>query len=363
MSTAREQWLDIAKGFAILLVVLGHVLIGFLTAGMYPQLHDGLNYVVYTLYSFHMPLFFAISGYLYARNEQRATLEKAGEVAMKKLIRLGIPFIIFSLLQGLMHLALNGYTNHPFQAIRLIKMFIDPFDQFWFLYALLAIFLVVPLLEIATRKDALIFCLLLSVKFIPALFNIHVPFPFFEWLMAYALYFYAGALMARHGQKAITHPLLTTAGALLYIPLNVLLYNPQTLICVQGNPSPLGPTAASVLLAFSGMLFALFVVQCLILPLRWGKALFTGLGLFSFEIYLLHTIPSAATRLVLQKLLHTDNLMLHLTLALAVGILIPVFIGKLATRHKALDFMFYPGKYIKWPNPGKKQLKLPVSAT
>ena len=47
----RVDYLDYAKGIAIILVVLGHIF-------------SGGNIKTY-IYSFHMPLFFIISGYLF----------------------------------------------------------------------------------------------------------------------------------------------------------------------------------------------------------------------------------------------------------------------------------------------------------
>jgi uncharacterized membrane protein YcfT len=57
----RVLWVDAAKGFAIILVVFGHVLGGMMARGWldpegpFRQLY---NYI----YLFHMPLFFMISG-------------------------------------------------------------------------------------------------------------------------------------------------------------------------------------------------------------------------------------------------------------------------------------------------------------
>lgn len=49
----RIEWLDIAKGIGIVLVVLGHIY---------------TNNIVYNwFYSFHMPLFFFVSGYVYKK--------------------------------------------------------------------------------------------------------------------------------------------------------------------------------------------------------------------------------------------------------------------------------------------------------
>lgn len=47
----RDRSIDAAKGIAIILVVLGHVC-------------TGIPWLVKWIYSFHMPLFFMISGYL-----------------------------------------------------------------------------------------------------------------------------------------------------------------------------------------------------------------------------------------------------------------------------------------------------------
>ena len=47
----RIDYLDYTKGFGILLVILGHI-------------YDASNPIKIWLYSFHMPLFFIISGFL-----------------------------------------------------------------------------------------------------------------------------------------------------------------------------------------------------------------------------------------------------------------------------------------------------------
>jgi len=52
MKEARNSSLDIAKGIGIILVVIGH-------------LHEAPLLLVKFIYSFHMPLFFILSGYIY----------------------------------------------------------------------------------------------------------------------------------------------------------------------------------------------------------------------------------------------------------------------------------------------------------
>ena len=63
----RIKFIDMAKGTAILLVVIGHVLRGFVAAKMYTEYINVFNYIDFAIYSFHMPLFFIISGILYGK--------------------------------------------------------------------------------------------------------------------------------------------------------------------------------------------------------------------------------------------------------------------------------------------------------
>ncbi|PLS27701.1 acyltransferase family protein [Bifidobacterium parmae] len=70
-------WLDSAKGFGIILVVLGHA-----------SLVMPLNR---TLYAFHMPLFFIISGLLFKEHPLRDT-------ATRKARRLLVPYLTFAVL-------------------------------------------------------------------------------------------------------------------------------------------------------------------------------------------------------------------------------------------------------------------------
>ena len=63
----RERWIDGVKGIAIILVVLGHVLDGYIGANMYADSQNILKNLSYIIKIFHMPLFIIISGYLYEK--------------------------------------------------------------------------------------------------------------------------------------------------------------------------------------------------------------------------------------------------------------------------------------------------------
>lgn len=51
----REKWLDVVKGVGILLMVVGHT-----------KVSDAIKIWIY---SFHMPLFFMVTGYLFSKEK------------------------------------------------------------------------------------------------------------------------------------------------------------------------------------------------------------------------------------------------------------------------------------------------------
>jgi len=60
----RDICLDRAKGFAIILVVLGHLAENFMD-----NTHDLLGVFHYYIYCFHMPFFFVLSGMSYRASQ------------------------------------------------------------------------------------------------------------------------------------------------------------------------------------------------------------------------------------------------------------------------------------------------------
>lgn len=91
----RLDWIDTLKAFAIFLVTLGHVFGG---------LGHSRYFVRNLIYSFHMPLFFAISGYVAAyvlvskNGDVRMSLGEACRFMHRKIHTLIVPYVLFPLL-------------------------------------------------------------------------------------------------------------------------------------------------------------------------------------------------------------------------------------------------------------------------
>lgn len=93
MKTKRLSWLDSLRGFGIILITLGHL-------GCFELLE---RYI----YSFHVPLFFFISGYLYRRGTQPLST-----YIKKKTLTILVPFFAWTFLSTLLNVVL-GYNLIP----------------------------------------------------------------------------------------------------------------------------------------------------------------------------------------------------------------------------------------------------------
>lgn len=153
---SRDEFLDLAKGLAIILVVLGHVI-----QGSSEQFDHLFSFRV--IYSFHMPLFVFLSGAVAAiafQSERiQAGVKPAILLAKKKIykaaIRLLLPFIAWCVISQLVY----GYSENMISA--LIMAFRRPDTALWFL---LAIFYCVTLASIFEILFAAAFKVLKKIR-------------------------------------------------------------------------------------------------------------------------------------------------------------------------------------------------------
>lgn len=120
---ARNPYVDAVRGFAILLVVLGHA-IQYTTHG-----YDDI-FLFRAIYSFHMPLFMFISGFVLLRGVQK---DPFPIFLKKKSLHLLVPFFSWYFL---FHYLLRGgfrTTGLKEYAIRLAQ---SPESGLWFLWVL-----------------------------------------------------------------------------------------------------------------------------------------------------------------------------------------------------------------------------------
>lgn len=149
----RLTYFDLAKGIGIILVVLGHM------ENISVELRTWIS-------SFHMPLFFMISGMLLAYKESIKTESDDTEklinnsissITKKNAKGLLIPYLWFSLIYipiDIMNLFINNVDNHTFIQNILDSVTLSGVSVMWFLPALfIAEFVAIVLIDAADKID------------------------------------------------------------------------------------------------------------------------------------------------------------------------------------------------------------------
>lgn len=168
--------LDIVKGIAILLVILGHSFCTF-PFDLNAQLSPIIGKVVR---SFQMPLFFIASGFLFSRKENFKVFIR------KKMLRLALPWLTFSILSVALRIIFSSFTHSG--GINILDGLYDIIQghYYWFLYALIVIMIICyivknPIIMSAFCLISVVCCLVTEIKDINAftIGRIVYYFPFF----------------------------------------------------------------------------------------------------------------------------------------------------------------------------------------
>lgn len=140
MEKKRIEWIDSIKGFAIICVVLGHIVKGYMDAGLYTQ-HTALMHSIYNaIYAFHMPLFFTISGFLFREAYVVGDVPHSGiksRSVNRQMINLLLLYVVYNLLLGCSKILFAGAVTNKVTVIDLLMIWAKPIQLFWYLYVLL----------------------------------------------------------------------------------------------------------------------------------------------------------------------------------------------------------------------------------
>lgn len=162
MSKQRQLDFDVARGVAIILVVFGHAFIGAMNVHGDPPI---TRFVVLLLYTFHMALFFLISGAL-APSGGKPDINRLGR---RLSLRIVYPYILWTLILWLSHYLANDYTNNPAGMIGIANFLWAPIDVMWFLYVLFFITIALTFMSRLDRRVKLAIGVVLYVAahFVP----------------------------------------------------------------------------------------------------------------------------------------------------------------------------------------------------
>lgn len=193
MAAKRLIWADSLKGWLIILVVLGHAI--QYTIGSESE----SNHLWSLIYSFHMPAFMAISGFLANRNKSSMVKAFPWNKLYRRFRQLIVPFGLWTIVLLIVINSLNLES--------LVKYLLYPDKGLWFLWVLFFINLLFLFADWSARKlrvksELVVLSLCMLLIILMALFKISL---FGLQLIAFYFLFYSlGYYMHKYYERAFT---------------------------------------------------------------------------------------------------------------------------------------------------------------
>lgn len=313
---SRVSWVDTAKGLAIVLVVYGHALEGTYADMSFNSISYNLQHSL--IYSFHMPLFFILSGYFV-----HSWLKREIKLAVKqKATSLLIPYIIWSLLQGALMVITHSKSTLQLGWKTLFIIPIRPIDQFWFIYALFFGFIVFYYLHKLFRNIQFI----IIVTFILLVISSYISTWQFYNILTAVFYMELGYYFHNTG-------VLMKLDSWITIGSITVIF----LICFSSvfylMPSLLTNVFYKVILAILGSAMVIGLAQ------KLNSDWLMYLGRLSLEIYVAHWIFLAGTRIILNRM-GFYNVVIIIGGSTLAGIFMSVIMYDVLNRLNLSKFMF-----------------------
>jgi len=320
-SPARHEWILVAKGIGIILVVIGHF-----DPAESPQYWTDMRAVIYT---FHMPLFFVLSGYLYVHGKY-----PYGALIRNKMRRLLYPFATIAVAFALIKIPAAHFVRleNPVDPHSALAILTDPVNSYapllWFLQALFLIFCIYPPMR-SFLDDVAIFlvCVILDEAFgtrYPVLGRAVGNMPFFVFgILLRENVRLANLLIGRRG-------LIVAAGAF------------AAACAVQFRGGTFAGAHDYFAALALGLIGTLLVINCShAISAAAANPVRTALlqaGYYSMTIYILHLLFEGAVRIgFLQLARHLAVPFLVIALiAVTAGVLIPIVLERDLIRKSPL---------------------------
>ena len=304
----RVIWVDTAKGFGIILVVIGHVIRGLVNSGLMPWTAP-TRFIDSWIYTFHMPLFFFLSGLFLVRSLNRPW----GVFALDKIRTIAYPYFVWSTITVILKAALGELPNRPSGLSDLLLIIYHPIAQYWFLYVLFILLLSISALLRFGVRPWLVFGL--GILVYPGVFPISYWWDVLLATREFAIYVALGVLIGwDRDYRAISRIHIGWLAGVIVAGFTISSLGGFTYL---QDWHALRPA-----LAMSGTA-AVVALGILINRVKLDAAI-QFLGRYSLEIYVVHTISSAAVRIALDKFAHVSALAPHIVVGVLAGLYMPI---------------------------------------
>lgn len=324
----RNETVDCLKGYACILVVFGHVILGIRNAGVNVPCYS--IFLEKFIWSFHMALFFFLSGYVYKITGEWKSKKSRMKFIVYKAINLGIPYFVFSAIYISINSLVPG-ANHGKDINQILLLWKQPVAQYWFLYALFILFFTWTILS-SVMKNWQILTVLYICGYIVDYIKIDIGVLHYGFSCAFAF-----------GLGTVTKELIAEkwkVSAKIGIIGTHLIFGVMSIyLGISGKP------IIDDIEELIGIVSSIALIS-LLCNIKGVNKFLLSVNRYSFPIYLLHTIFTAAVRIALLRL-GVKNYFVHVSLAMLFGMLIPIIVASISERITALNVLFYPSKTLR----------------
>lgn len=331
-------WVYIAKGIGIILVVTGHF-----TPESSPEYWQHVRKIIYT---FHMPLFFLLSGYLFYLTKKAYYLTHI----KNKIERLVVPFFSIAFLFFFIKYAVQQFMNlqHPVELDNLVTLLVNPADSYmpllWFIHALFLIFIFYPLFErLCPNLLFLLFFFLLLNEIIQNGFsNQIIAHNSIIKALANLPFFVTGVLTAHFesiASKKLYRYIFIFFGIGIVIVTIILKYD------IYLSRFIYGITGSFIVIKLSTIINRLSSSKMLGFEIL-NKNIY-AVGVYSMSIYLFHTLFESFVRILTFSLFPSISVKLPFILiamvAITCGVLFPLLLEKYILRSFSITRRLFLG--------------------
>ena len=311
----KIEWLSVLQGFSMLLVVIGHVSLTNQSNDPNTPIATGIKDLIYT---FHMPLFIFISGWLfYYTCIGRGKAYK--DMLSSKTKRLLIPFFAFTIITMLLKMAFPQLMHRGVDIKAIINTFVlfrsNPLGEMWFISVLFELMLLYPLYKLVARNKTsaligLVGAVILS-KLLPSISYFYIR------KVTYMLpFFVMGILCCRfEWQKYMAKWWFFLVVVILFVFCNVMNLLPKFLETET---------------ALVGTLFAMSL--CLIIG-KYKPLLFRSFRDYTFQIFLMGIFFQMVIRWIYVKYGEEELFVPMWFLSVFIGVYVPTLIAKTIEKY------------------------------
>jgi fucose 4-O-acetylase-like acetyltransferase len=337
----RSAPIDIARGLAVMAVVALHIVYGLIPLDLVPSDHWILE-VVLDVGVLRLPALALLLGLFIPYGVEK---HGADGYLFRRLLAVGYLYVVWSIIQGSIGVVTSSVRNNQTDWLDIVSLW-TPDLQLWFLpYVMVASILLVLARPWTGAVRAVVVLALLTVVSL-AMWGRN-----YEWIGTYGLslllFSAIGATIGLRRTAALLERRIGLWLAVTVVALGAFLLllqaSPRSAVTGVGG-TPIHLLLPSLAATLVGIVALVGISKLLSLVPALSRIL-QAIGRRTLEIYVMHIVLYAGTRLVLLRL-GVESLEVHLVVGMLAGVGIPILASVLAPRLH-LEWLFAPPLWIQ----------------